>query len=91
MYICRCFFLLAVAFYQSGPTVKPLGVDIFASRQCQTRAREMRDNHMCTRAIKISASAMKATRLHCGHCDQNLLKTIYYQHKRLYYDHRLKK
>lgn len=27
----------------------------------------------------------------CGHCNENLSKTVYYQHKRLYYDQRSRK
>ena len=30
-------------------------------------------------------------RYHCGHCNQVLSKTEFHQHKRLYYDSRLKK
>ena len=39
----------------------------------------------------MSASKKEASRLRCGHCNQNLSKTVYYQHKCLYYDRRLKK
>lgn len=39
-----------------------------------------------------SASASKEpSHLRCGHYNQNLSKTVYYQHKRLYYDRPLKK
>ena len=35
--------------------------------------------------------AENPSRLHCGHCDEYLSKTVYYQHKRLFYDRRSKK
>jgi len=31
-------------------------------------------------------SSAVGSKRHCGHCDQRLSKTVYFHHKRLYYD-----
>jgi len=34
----------------------------------------------------MSSAVGSKTKRHCGHCDQSLSKTVYFHHKRLYYD-----
>ena len=54
---------------------------LFSISTCPHARSLFRTNH----SFDSSATAMESKRFYCGHCDEKVSKTLYYQHKKLYY------